>query len=537
MTLHVVTLCWTRRTFELMWTSLKFGPFTPQVSSFHSERFSARMISYQWCLGLLFAMLGAISNGVAQEHFQGDALVQRLPDAKAYIEVQTSWTSNPSTYSDSLTITVLAFKKDVIVAFAKDKVLARPAVEDSTVLEHVHVRRLEVPDGPIRIEWAVNAGETPLWLHNANVRVPVGGVPEFTDAILVGTHAKASQWSEPDMVHSGLEMIPVVGRTIPTNALAASFYVELHGIEEIVGTDSLFLLAYGWANSSGDWEPSATAYARKKATKIVPIFESLPCSPSLPVVNRPVLKLEARTKEGQVLVSRDIELGRRNSVQGEGMENGNLDGYALSAESPLPTLLAFETPASLSRHLIDHLAVATTNEQNTIQHVLIPGGDADQMRQYLTGFWLERSQNEREALALHQDYMARIEHVDEQYGDCKKGQGSLTEMGNIYLRFGMPNTIVKRHHETDYYPYEIWHYHKAGRFNNKRFLFYAPHVVGECFELLHSDMLGERQNEDWLLQLRSRENTIRVSQSMENRLNPRDTFSREEPEDLFFNPR
>ena len=169
--------------------------------------------------------------------------------------------------------------------------------------------------------------------------------------------------------------------------------------------------------------------------------------------------------------------------------------------------------------------------------MLIPVGDVEQMRQYLTGFWLERSESETEALILHQDYMARIEHVDEQYGDCKKGQGSLTEMGNIFLRFGMPNTIVKRHHETDYYPYEIWHYHKAGRFNNKRFLFYAPHVVGECFELLHSDMLGERQNEDWLQQLRSRENTIRVSQSMENRLNPRDTFSREEPEDLFFNPR
>ena len=117
-------------------------------------------------------------------------------------------------------------------------------------------------------------------------------------------------------------------------------------------------------------------------------------------------------------------------------------------------------------------------------------------------------------------------------------RGSLTEMGNIYLRFGKPNTVVKRHHETEYYPYEIWHYHKAGRFNNKRFLFFAPHVVGECFELLHSDMLGERQNEDWLSQLRSRENTVlSVSKSMENRLNPRDTYSGEEPEDLFFNPR
>ena len=531
-------LCKTRRIFDTMRTLLTFGANRPKACSFHSARFSAYLNVHLLTIWMILGALGCEQQVNAQEHFRADALVQRLPDASAYIEVQTRWTSRFSTAADSLTITVLAIKDDQVVSFAKDNVLARPALQDTTVLEHVHVRRLEVPDGPVRIEWSVDLGETPLWLHNMNVRVPIGGVPEFTDVIVVSTHAKASQRSQQDMVHSGLEMIPLVGRSIPTTALAATFYVELHGIEEIVGKDSLFLLTYGWANSKGEWEPSATAYARKSASKIVPIFESLPCSPSLPAVERPVLKLEARTKEGQVLVSRDIELGQRNSTHVEGSDEGNPEGHAATSKRlPLSTLFDFETASSLSRHLIDHLAVATTNEQNTIQHVLIPNEDVDQMRQYITGFWIERGQTEMEALALHQDYMARIKHVDEQYGDCKKGQGSLTEMGNIYLRFGKPNTIVKRHHETDYYPYEIWHYHKAGRFNNKRFLFYAPHVVGECFELLHSDMLGERQNEDWLLQLRSRENTIRVSQSMENRLNPRDTFSREEPEDLFFNPR
>ena len=185
----------------------------------------------------------------------------------------------------------------------------------------------------------------------------------------------------------------------------------------------------------------------------------------------------------------------------------------------------------------DHLALATTNEQSTILNVLVPDGDMARMRSYISGFWLERSSSLAEADARHRQFMARVAYVDEMYGDCKQGQGSMTEMGNIYLRFGKPNTVVKRHHETEYYPYEIWHYHKAGRFNNKRFLFFAPHVVSECFELLHSDMLGERQNEDWLAQLKSRENRLRVSESMENRLNPRDAFSREEPEDLFYNPR
>jgi hypothetical protein len=97
---------------------------------------------------------------------------------------------------------------------------------------------------------------------------------------------------------------------------------------------------------------------------------------------------------------------------------------------------------------------------------------------------------------------------------------------------------VRRHNETEYYPYEIWHYHRAGAFTNKRFLFYAPYAVAECFEVLHSDLLGEISNPDWMTQLRNRENSSRVTDTQMNRLNlRRDTYSRSEPEDLFFNPR
>ena len=110
-------------------------------------------------------------------------------------------------------------------------------------------------------------------------------------------------------------------------------------------------------------------------------------------------------------------------------------------------------------------------------------------------------------------------------------------MGWILLRYGRPNTIVQRHHGTQYYPYEIWHYHKAGQFNNRRFLFYTPQVVGECFELLHSDHPQELRNADWLDILKTRELGHSVVQTGLNQLGRRDTYSREEPEDLFFNPR
>jgi len=158
------------------------------------------------------------------------------------------------------------------------------------------------------------------------------------------------------------------------------------------------------------------------------------------------------------------------------------------------------------------------------------------MQAFLTHFWEEQAP--ANPVLGWQKYTTAIAYADSAYGACRNYHGAETDMGYVYLRYGPPNTIVKRHNETDYYPYEIWHYHRAGPFTNKRFLFFSPHMVAECFVVLHSDMLGEVQNSDWLHQLRNRENRLRVTDTQLNRLNPRrDTFSGEEPEDLFFNPR
>ncbi|HHZ94529.1 MAG TPA: GWxTD domain-containing protein [Flavobacteriales bacterium] len=127
--------------------------------------------------------------------------------------------------------------------------------------------------------------------------------------------------------------------------------------------------------------------------------------------------------------------------------------------------------------------------------------------------------------------------VDSVFGGCRSGHGADTDQGYVYLKYGRPNTIVQRLHGTDYYPYEIWHYHHTLGLSNRRFLFYAPHVVGECLEILQTDLPGEKRNDDWIEILKSRENRLRVTDSQLNRLNPRDTFSREEPEDLYYNPR
>ena len=504
-------------------------PCTFEIVNEPATAFQLSHVTLPRMIGLLMG-LTIWTTAFAQRDWRTDALVQRLPSGQAYLEIQTAWESDLASAGDSLTLTVVVARQNDVLGFRKSRLEVRPDVPDSSALSHLHVDRISVPDGPCTVEWMVLRDDDELHASSLTYRISPSGMPEIADPMVVATHARASEMSDANMVHSGMDLIPSVGKHIAQDQAAAKMYVELHKMDEVVGRDSLFLLAYGWADAQGNWDAAFTKYKRLTAQPVVPVFESLPTSATAPNVQRPVLKLEARTKRGDVIVSRDVVLApRRHPQPSKAVQAG---------PAPLlPSLDSFVELGDVVRHMHDHLALATTNEQSTILNVLVPEGDIARMKSYVSGFWLERSSSLAEADARHRQFLERVAYVNEMYGDCKQGQGSMTEMGNIYLRFGKPNTVVKRHHETEYYPYEIWHYHKAGRFNNKRFLFFAPHVVSECFELLHSDMLGERQNEDWLAQLKSRENRLRVSESMENRLNPRDAFSREEPEDLFYNPR
>ena len=62
----------------------------------------------------------------------------------------------------------------------------------------------------------------------------------------------------------------------------------------------------------------------------------------------------------------------------------------MASNALLSSLSDLESKDALIQHLEDHLAIASTNEQNTIQQVLIPTGDVDQMRNTSLDFgWSE----------------------------------------------------------------------------------------------------------------------------------------------------
>ena len=390
-----------------------------------------------------------------------------------------------------------------------------------------HLERIAVPPGTYNVAITLR-DQSGKGTFEETTSIPVeflaAGAPGFSDPFVVEAFAPSTTGEQTMLTRSGYDMLPLVQAKLSTEAKKLQFYTELYRVNEVV--DSLFLIQCWLESESGSVVPSTRRFFRKKAAPILPVFTSIPLVDILET-QRVTLVVQALTRDNELIAENELPL---QFVA----PNRNVDLAEFSHS--LPAYVAeFTDSLALQQHIRDHHPRADASQRKTIDGFLTEASVA-QMQGFLAYFWEQQAPDNPEM--GWRAYTTAIAYADSSYGACRQGHGAETDMGYVYLRYGPPNTIVKRHNETDYYPYEIWHYHRAGPFTNKRFLFFSPHMVAECFTLLHSDMLGEVSNTDWLQILRSRENPLRVTNSQLNRLNPRrDTFSGEEPEDLFFNPR
>ncbi|MEY5044192.1 MAG: hypothetical protein RJA19_1419 [Bacteroidota bacterium] len=483
-------------------------------------------------LGLLFAAAGGFAG--AQPAREVAVQVLRFDGSEGpYLEVECAWSGRVFGWEDAgegvrnrVEMRVTLERGGTVLGGAKSRIEGAVFADSLTGWEsrQFHIERIPVSAGPcrvtVRLEDLSNPEAAAVEVRQElTVRAPEG--VRGSDLMLVSAFARSEDDTPSLLTRSGLELLPWVDNRIPLTSPELRFYGEWYGLGDV--PDSLFLLKFRIEDTQGSIVKGSERFLRKPIADIVPFFEWLPWGDLALQPGTYYLVAEAADRTGAVMAeSRALLQAEREGLAV--VEPGEIAAFALQ----------FTDRDTLLRHLMDHLPTADGAEQRTIQQVL-PAADLGQMQSFLDHFWRQR--DPVDPTAAWAEYNNRIAYVNAQFGGCRKGMGADTDMGYVYLKYGPPHTRVQRHHDTNYYPYEIWHYHRAGKFTDRRFLFYAPHAVAECFEILHSDVIGETSNGDWLHVLRNRENKLRVSESQSNRLNPRDTYSREEPEDLFFNPR
>lgn len=122
--------------------------------------------------------------------------------------------------------------------------------------------------------------------------------------------------------------------------------------------------------------------------------------------------------------------------------------------------------------------IASKNEMDVYKKLDTP----DSKRKFLYEFWRE---NQRRG--LKDKYYERVETANELYS-YRNRQGWQTDRGRVYVVYGEPDRILKKPHNPDDVPYEIWFYYDLE--GGVKFLFGDETGFGE-YLLVSSTKRGE----------------------------------------------
>lgn len=458
-----------------------------------------------------------------------------IPGEGAYLETQLSFTGNSLHYQSlpdggiqaEVATTIIISQNDSVIDFRKFNIQS-PVVTDSTVADFIDLRRFPLSNGTYKIELELldkNApdGKKQSLQQEFTLDFPSNEV-FVSDITLVKAYAKAETPTE--LTKSGYDILPYVSDYYPSDVDVLAYYAEVYQADQQFAAEDMYLLAVFISAEDGS-EPigQLLKMERQKVETVTPILSVFDIS-ALPTGTYD-LNVDVRNKQNEPIYRKKQRFYRNNFVAAENPSN--------LADIPVENTFAagYTSRDSLLNHLNACMPIASNVERVTIEHQM-EEADLLLMQRYFYQFWLRRNDQNPEQAWL--EYYKEVRIADSNFGTRIK-EGYQTDMGRVYLQYGPPNTRVQRPHPTETLPFEIWHYYHIGAFNNKRFLFYTPNVAQQEYVLLHSDMWGETQNNDWPTIMRTKNPELRPSDSGSNRLDPRDSFSGDSLEDLFYNPR
>ena len=411
----------------------------------------------------------------------------------------------------------LIFTEDTtVVNFDKYELLS-PELDDTTNItaNFIDQQRFQLPNGKYNLEITIRDANSDYEPTPTNQTVLVD-FPE-NEVSLSGIQLVESftQTSEPNqLTKSGYDLIPYVNNYLPDNVNSLIFYTEIYNSDKQLGTDGQFLINYYLESyETGKKLNKFTSFKRQQAQPVSILFANFNID-DLPSGNYRLV-VEARNRENKVLASNKLFFQRNNPD----VVSDYTDYAGVSAQNSFVSQI---TGKDTLRQYIDYLGPISTNMELNFVNYQIDKGDADMemMKRFFFNFWLDRDELNPEH--AWKQYLSAVELVNEEFGapGSKGTKGYKTDMGRVYLKYGPPNTITDRPFDSSTsgmtindggatvpdagsVPYQIWHYYTLDELNlrNRKFVFANIHIALNDYKLIHSNVPGEIQNENWQAEL------------------------------------
>lgn len=296
---------------------------------------------------------------------------------------------------------------------------------------------------------------------------------------------KPSTETQLPQVKNGYFMEHQINRVYEQESKKMPFYVEIYNTDKVVKEAAIVKYYIERIDSSTtQGMPDFVRYKRLKPAPIHGLFFNFDIAPLQSGEYN--LVVETRSRKDVLLAQRKLNFYRKNPYL-----NLKLEDYT-QVDIRNSFVMTLDTTQ------IDYCLRAATPQidQYNIVYLrdLMKTKKWYAQRQFLLTYWLTQDAQTPDIPFVK--YMTNIAEIDKKFKGTF-GYGFETDRGNIYLKYGEPNEVIREESDPGAPPYEIWRYNQLGNQVDIKFLFYNPTLAGNNFDLLHTNKRGELQNPQW----------------------------------------
>lgn len=383
---------------------------------------------------------------------------------------------------------LMILRADQKIIDYRKKNIKSPYMSDTTLIPFTCVERFSVEPGNYILEYECTD------LLNAN---PKSLKAEFKIEVINREHKTSFSHIElienasstirsKEFAKSGYEIKPYMSAYYPEYIEKIAFYAEIYFESQSVTNEEKFVLTqYLTTTDQEQALENFSKMSKVSAKEVHPLLSSIDIK-QLPTGNY-YLILELKNRENKIISKEKIQFERYNptaALSDVTINETTIEGTFVDQYNNIDSLNDF----------IACLKPIASNGENDMILIQLKNGNALSKKQFMYLFWKGRDNKNPEGAWLV--YKQKVNLVNRMFGTRIK-RGYDTERGRVYLKYGAPNQITDRPNEPSAYPYQIWQYYKADKYNNKFFLFYMPDLVSNDYELLNSDVPGEYRNPRW----------------------------------------
>lgn len=426
-------------------------------------------------------------------------------------------------YQGSVNVTYTFRKGDKVEAVKKYNLLS-PPISDTleSLVNFMDQQRILIPNGNYELDIEISDANTKTKPYTSMQLVDLefeeAGM-SISDIELVEDFKKSENAGM--LTKSGYDIVPYVTNYFPKNQNELKFYVELYNSNKTFGPDEQYLLKYYIQKYENQKPLNHCIGFSKQNTREVSVLMKEFNILDLPSGNYELV-VEARNKKNELVKHKKLFFQRSNpDIQMNSSEIDQLEIVNTFAEK-IPW-------DSLNYYIKSMVPVSDKVEERFIFGELSDIEDPEIKRKFLYSFWTKRDLLDAER--LWNEHKAKVAYVEAKYSTHVR-KGFESDRGRIYLKYGEPNSIVKRERDPDAYPYEIWQYYVLPVRSNARFVFYNTDLITNEYVLLHSNVFGEINDYRWEMKLNRRSNQGENLDQEEF-----DNYHGKWSRDLFDNPR